>query len=87
MTISINVSVNGNYKIPVTTQYGDEEPVTEVISGFGHNGPFVKNISYYHGNNPNNIVKVIIGPEEMDMGPNPAKDVAQDYNDKYGNQT
>lgn len=86
MTISIQVSVNGNYKIPVTTQYGDEEPVTEVISGFGHNVPFVKNIPYYHSNNPNNIVKVTIGLEEMDMGPNPAKDAAQDYQDKYGSE-
>lgn len=42
MTISINVSVNGNYKVPVTTKYGENEPVTEVISGRGHDGPFVK---------------------------------------------
>lgn len=33
MTISIKVSVNGNYKIPVTTKYGDNEAITEVISG------------------------------------------------------
>lgn len=68
MTISINVSVNGNYKVPVKTQYGDGELVTEVISGRGHEGPFVKNISYYHGSNPGNIVTVTVGPEEQDNG-------------------
>ena len=68
MTISIQVSVNGNYKVPVTTQYGENEPVTEVISGRGHEGPKVKYILYYHGNNPNNVVKVTVGPEEQDNG-------------------
>lgn len=68
MTISIMVSVNGNYKVPVTTQYGDTEPVTEVISGRGHPGPKVKDIPYYHGNNPTNVVTVTVGPEEQDNG-------------------
>ena len=68
MTISINVSVNGNYKIPVTTQYGEAEPTTEVISGRGLDHPFVKNIPYWHGANPSNIVTVTIGPEEPDNG-------------------
>jgi hypothetical protein len=68
MTISINVSVNGNYKVPVKTQYGDAEPTTEVISGRGHAGPYVKSIPYYHGSNPSNVVTVTIGPEEPDNG-------------------
>lgn len=68
MTISINVSVNGNYKVPVTTQYGENEPATEVISGRGHDGPFVKQIPYYHGDNPSNVVKVTVGPESADNG-------------------
>jgi hypothetical protein len=68
MTISINVSVNGNYKVPVTTKYGDSEPITEIISGRGLNSPFVKNIPYYHGSNPSNIVTVSVGPEEQDNG-------------------
>ena len=68
MTISIKVSVNGNYKIPVTTKYGDNEPTTEVISGRGLNAPFVKDIPYYHGSNPSNIVVVSVGPEEQDNG-------------------
>lgn len=68
MTISIQVSVNGNYKIPVTTKYGDGEAMTETISGRGHAGPFVKHIPYYHGANPGNIVTVSVGPEEQDNG-------------------
>lgn len=68
MTISINVSVNGNYKVPVTTKYGDNEPTTETITGRGHDGPFVKFISYYHGSNPGNVVTVTVGPEEQDLG-------------------
>lgn len=68
MTISISVSVNGNYKVPVTTKYGSNEAVTEVISGRGSDGPKVKDIPYYHGNNPTNIVTVTVGPEEQDNG-------------------
>ena len=68
MTISIKVSVNGNYKVPVTTKYGDNAPTTEVISGRGSNGPFVKDIPYYHGSNPSNVVTVSVGPEEADNG-------------------
>lgn len=66
MTIAIKVSVNGNYKVPVTTKYGDNEPTTEVISGRGLDVPFVKDIPYYHGSNPDNIVTVSVGPEEQD---------------------
>jgi hypothetical protein len=66
MTISIQVSVNGNYKVPVTVQYGDNEPVTEVISGRGHSGPNVKHIPFYHGLSPDNVVHVTVGPEEQD---------------------
>ena len=65
MTISIKVSVNGNYKVPVTIQYDDNEPpLTEVISGRGLNAPFVKDIPYRHGR----VVAVIVGPEEQDNG-------------------
>lgn len=69
MTISISVSVNGDYKVPVTVQYGDQEPVTEVISGRGHSGPNTKHIPYYHGASRDyNVVKVSVGPEEQDNG-------------------
>lgn len=64
MTISIKVSVNGNYKVPVTTKYDDKEPVTEVISGRGLNAPFVKDIPAYHGK----VTTVTVGPEEPDNG-------------------
>lgn len=66
MTISIQVSVNGNYKIPVTTKYGEDDPVTEVISGRGLTAPFVKHIPYYHDKNPSNVVTISVGPEEED---------------------
>lgn len=68
MTISIQVSVNGNYKVPVTTKYGENAPETEVISGRGLDHPKVKHIPYYHGSNPSNIVTVSVGPEEQDQG-------------------
>lgn len=64
MTISIRVSVNGNYKVPVTTKYDDKEPATEVITGRGHDGPFIKDIPAYHGK----VVTVTVGPEEQDNG-------------------
>lgn len=67
MTISIRVSVNGNYKVPVTVKYGEHEPTTEVISGRGIlEGPFIKDIPYYHGGS--DIVTVSVGPEEQDNG-------------------
>lgn len=68
MTISINVSVNGNYKVPIKTQYGDSDPTIEVITGRGSSGPFVKQIPYYHGSNPGNVITVMVGPEEPDNG-------------------
>lgn len=64
MTISIKVSVNGNYKVPVTIKYDDKEPTTEVISGRGLTAPFVKDIPAYHGK----ITVVTVGPEEADIG-------------------
>jgi hypothetical protein len=66
MTISITVSVNGNYKVPVKVQYEDGRESVEVISGRGHDGPFVKHVSHYHG--PSKVTTVIVGPEEQDLG-------------------
>ena len=66
MTISIQVSVNGNYKVPVTVTNQDGSETTEVISGRGHEGPFVKHINYYHGSNEG--VTVFVGKEEQDNG-------------------
>lgn len=67
MTISIQVSVNGNYKVPVTVKRGAEESTTEVISGRGHEGPKVMHIPYYHGNADGDLV-VTVGKEEQDNG-------------------
>lgn len=66
MTISINVSVNGNYKAPVkvTRQDGSEE--NHVVSGFGMDRPNVLSISHYHG--ASNVTTVAVGPEEPDNG-------------------
>lgn len=66
MTISIQVSVNGNYKVPVKTSYKDGMESTEVISGRGLDHPFVKHIYYHHGTKE--VVTVTVGPEEADNG-------------------
>lgn len=66
MTISITVSVNGNYRVAVTEQHGTEPPFREVISGRGHDGPNVKHIPHYHGTR--SITTVTVGPEEEDRG-------------------
>ena len=68
MTIAIQVSVNGDYKVPVIVRYGNNEATVETISGRGLTGPKVLQIPYYHGNNPENIVKVTVGPEQEDNG-------------------
>ena len=64
MTISIQVSVNGNYKCPVKFKHGDREK-TEVVSGRGSEGPKVLNIPFYHGSE---VMTVEIGPETQDNG-------------------
>lgn len=64
MTVSIQVSVNGNHKVPVTVNSGYGEPITEVISGRGHDGPKIKYISYPG----RGVVKIAVGPEEPDNG-------------------
>lgn len=64
MTISIKVSVNGNYKVPVKIKRQALEATTEVISGRGLSEPFVKDIPMYHGD----VVEVTVGPEEADNG-------------------
>lgn len=66
MTISIRVSVNGSYKVPVTVQREGVEDSTQTISGRGHDGPKVLDIPYYHG--ASNVVTVVVGPEEYDHG-------------------
>ena len=64
MTISVQVSVNGNYKCPVTYKQGDRE-MTEVVSGRDNEGPKVLYIPFYHGPD---LLTLSIGPEEQDDG-------------------
>jgi len=64
MTISVSVSVNGNYKCPVSYKQGERE-VTEVVSGRGSQGPKVLSIPFYHGPD---IMTLSVGPETADNG-------------------
>lgn len=62
MTITVKVSVNGNYKFPVKYKQGDRE-VSEVVSGKGKEGPAELYIPFYHGPD---LMTLEIGPESPD---------------------
>ena len=64
MTISVSISVNGNYKCPVNYKQGDRE-VSQVISGRGLDQPNVLHIPFYHGPD---AMTLSVGPEEQDNG-------------------
>lgn len=64
MTISVTISVNGNYKCPVSYKQGDREE-SEVISGRGSAVPVVKYIPFYHGAE---VMTLSVGPEVPDNG-------------------
>ena len=64
MTISVRVSVNGNYKCPVSYKQGDRE-VSETISGFGRDTPHELYIPFSHGPD---VLTLTVGPEEPDNG-------------------
>lgn len=66
MTISVNVSCNGNYKCPVKYKQGDREE-SFVLNGFGKDGPDNKHISFYHGPD---VMTLEVGPESPSDGPN-----------------
>ena len=66
MTISISVSVNGNYKVPVKVQHGEETPEIKTISGRGADGPVTMFIPHYHGET--SVTKIEVGPEVEDHG-------------------
>lgn len=64
MTVMVKVSVNGNYKLPVSVKQGDrEEGFT--LSGRGKDGPDERVISFQHGPD---AMTLSIGPEEYDAG-------------------
>lgn len=62
MTVSVQISVNGNYKLPVTYKQGDTE-VAETITGKGSDGPKVLSIPFSHGAD---AMEISVGPEEPD---------------------
>lgn len=64
MTISVQISVNGDYKCPVSYKQGDREE-SQVISGRDHDGPNVLHIPFYHGAD---AMTLSVGPEEPDSG-------------------
>lgn len=64
MTVSVRVSVNGNYKLPVSYKQGDREE-SMVLSGRGKTGPDERQISFYHGAD---VMTLQIGPESQDNG-------------------
>lgn len=62
MTISVTVSVNGNYKCPVTYKQGDRE-YTLQLSGREAGGRDERIIPFGHGSD---VMTLTIGPEEPD---------------------
>lgn len=72
MTVSVQVSVNGNYKLPITIKQGVREE-SLVISGRGHDGPNVQHIRFSHGPD---VMTLTVGPEEQDLGEAPASEPA-----------
>jgi len=68
MTVSVRVSVNGNYKLPVSYRRGDREE-SFTLSGRGKDGPDERYISFYHGPD---AMTLSVGPEEPDNGDAPA---------------
>jgi hypothetical protein len=64
MTVSVQISVNGNYKLPISYKQGErEESLT--VSGRGHAGPNVQHIPFYHGAD---VMTLQLGPETPDNG-------------------
>jgi hypothetical protein len=62
MTVSIKVSVNGNYKLPVSWKQGGNESA-QIISGRGHEGPKELYVHFTHGAD---AMTLVVGPEEPD---------------------
>lgn len=67
MTVSVTVSVNGNYKLPIRYKQG-ERAHEEVLSGRDSNGPRILTIPFWHGPD---AMTLELGPEEPDNGVEP----------------
>lgn len=67
MTVSIRISVNGNYKVPISYKQGKKTENRE-ISGFGSDKPVETNISF---GSAAEAMTLTIGPETPDKGPEP----------------
>lgn len=65
MTVSVQICVNGNYKLPVRYKQGDRE-VELTVSGRGLDGPKVEYVHFNHGAD---IMTLELGPESPDNGP------------------
>lgn len=65
MTVSVKITVNGNYKLPVKYKQGDRE-VSLVVSGYGLDVPGEHQVAFYHGPD---VMTLELGPEEPDHGP------------------
>jgi len=64
MTVSIKISVNGNYKVPFSFKQGNREE-NHVISGRGMDRPNEHHVNFYHGPD---VMTLSVGPEERDDG-------------------
>ena len=64
MTVSVKVTVNGNYKLPISYKQGGREE-NHVISGHGLDRPNELHIPFHHGPD---VMTLTVGPEEPDNG-------------------
>lgn len=64
MTVSVRISVNGNYKLPIRYKQGERDVSLE-ITGRGNDGPKAHDVSFYHGSD---AMTLVVGLEEADSG-------------------
>jgi hypothetical protein len=64
VTISVRISVNGNYKCPVSWKQGDRQE-SQLVSGYGLDKPNEIYIPFYHGAD---VMTLSVGPESPDNG-------------------
>lgn len=64
MTTTVKISVNGNYKCPVSYEQGARKE-NHVVSGYGRDTPNELYIPFYHGPD---VMSLRVGPESPDNG-------------------